>query len=78
VVVNIFVLSVLSVGYFGFHEVMDLSELASEGLCLALSRVVYLKVGFKLEFGIHAIVREEGQKSSSLGNVVVGGELGEG
>jgi hypothetical protein len=78
VVVSIFVLSVLGIGHLSFCEVMDLGELVSEGLCLALFWVIYSKVGFEVEFGMHAIICEEGQKSSSLGNVVVGSELGEG
>jgi hypothetical protein len=78
VVVGVFVLSVLGVGHLGFREVVDFSEQASEGLCLAFFRVVYSKVGFEVELGVHAVVRVEGRESSSLGNVVVGGELGEG
>jgi hypothetical protein len=71
-------LSVLGISHLGFREVVDLSEPASEGLCLALFRVVYSKVGFEVELGVHAIIRKEGRKSHSLGNVVVSGELGEG
>jgi hypothetical protein len=78
VVISIFALSVLGIGHLSFHEVMDVSEQASEGLCLAILWVVYSKVGFEVELGVHAVVCEEGRESSSLGNVVVGGELSEG
>jgi hypothetical protein len=78
VVIGIFVLSVLGVSHLGFREVVDLGKQASEGLCLAFFRVVYWKVRFEVELGVHAIICEEGRKPSSLGNVVVGGELGEG
>jgi hypothetical protein len=78
VVIRVFALLVLGIGYLGFREVMDLGEQASEGLCLAFFWVVYLKVRFEVKLGVHAIICEEGQKSSSLGNMVVGGELSEG
>jgi hypothetical protein len=78
VVIGVFTLSVLGVGHLSFREVVDLGEQASEGLCLAFFRVVYSKVRFEVELGVHAIIRKEGRKSSSLGNMVVGGELGEG
>jgi hypothetical protein len=78
VVIGVFALSVLGVSHLGFHEVMDLGEQASEGLCLAFFRVVYSKVGFEVELGVYAVIHEEGRESSSLGNVVVGGERGEG
>jgi hypothetical protein len=78
VVVSIFTLLVLGISHLSFHKVIDFGEQASEGLCLAFFRVVYLKVGFEFELGVYAIIREEGRKSSSLGNMVVGSELGEG
>jgi hypothetical protein len=78
VVISVFMLSVLGISHLGFREVVDLGEQASEGLCLAFFWVVYLKVRFKVELGVYAIIHEEGQKSSSLGNMVVGSELGKG
>jgi hypothetical protein len=60
VVISIFVLSVLGISHLGFHKVVDLGEQASEGLCLAFFQVVYSKVRFEVELGVHAIIREEG------------------
>jgi hypothetical protein len=60
VVVSVFALSVLGISHLVFRKVVDLGEQASEGLCLAFFRVVYSKVGFEVELGVHAIIREEG------------------
>jgi hypothetical protein len=78
VVINVFTLSVLGITHLSFHEVMDLGEQASKGLSLAFFRVVYSKVRFEVELGVHAIIHEEGRESSILGNIVVGGKLGKG
>jgi hypothetical protein len=78
VVISIFALSVLGISHLGFCKVIDLSEQASKGLCLAFFQVVYSKLGFKVMLGVYAVICEEGQKSSSLGNVVVSSEVGEG
>jgi hypothetical protein len=56
---------------------MDLGVLVSEGLCLALLQVIYLKVRFEVEVGVYAIICKEGRKSSSLRNIVVSGKLSE-
>jgi hypothetical protein len=60
VVISIYTLSVLGISHLGFHEVMDLGEQVSEGLCLAFFQVVYSKVRLEVELGVHAIIREEG------------------
>jgi hypothetical protein len=78
VVISVFALWVLGISHLGFCEVIDLGEQASEELCLAFFWVVYLKVRFEVELGVHVIIYKEGQKSSSLGNMVVGSELSEG
>jgi membrane-anchored protein YejM (alkaline phosphatase superfamily) len=59
VVISIFALSVLGISYLSFHEVVDLSKQVSKGLCLAF-QVVYLKVRFKVELGVYAIIHKEG------------------
>jgi hypothetical protein len=78
VVISIFMLSVLGISHLGFHDVMDLGEQMSEGLCLTVFWVVYSNVGFEVKLGIYGIIHEEGRKASSLGNIVVGGKLSEG
>jgi hypothetical protein len=78
VVISIFALLVLGISHLGFHEVVDLSEQTSKGLCLAFFRVVYSMVRFEVKLGVHAIIHKEGRKSGSLRNVVVGGKLSEG
>jgi hypothetical protein len=60
VVISVFMLSVLGISHLSFCEVMDLSEQASMGLCLAFFWVVYSKVGFEVKLRVHAIIREEG------------------
>jgi hypothetical protein len=60
VVISIFTLSVLGISYLGFHEVVAPGEQASEGLCLAFFQVVYSKVRFEVELGVHAIIWKEG------------------
>jgi hypothetical protein len=78
VVISVFVLLVLGISHLGFCEVMDLGEQESEGLCLAFFWVVYSKVRFKVNLRVYAIICEEGRKSSSFRNMVVGTEPGEG
>jgi hypothetical protein len=77
-VIGIFTLSVLGECHFGPCVVVDLGEPSGERLCLAFFRGVYSEVWLEVEFGVHTIVREERRKPSSLRDVVVCGELGEG